>query len=152
TAAVSPAFFTDNVLNNVPLIPQHAWDKTSDASPVGDYDTTESGATAVYAFLQKEGGQISTFTTNPLWKGGDGPWTVPDLNSDGTQYGYVPNKSSSGTTKPYLDHWENKAYTTDTAMIDEMRAGGTISAGGLPLNDYKQLGQLKSVGYSDVPL
>lgn len=152
TQAVSPAFFTDNVLSTVQLIPQHAWDKTSDSSPVGDYDTTASGAQAVYAYLQKAGGQISTFTTNPLWKVVDGPWTLSDFNSDGTLYGYTPNKNYSGQAKPYLSHWENKAYTTDTAMIDDMRAGGTITSGGLPLNDYKQLGQLKAVGYSSTPL
>src|SRR5438270_9910161 len=64
----SPDFFADVVLNNVQLIPQHAWDKESAAGQVGDYDQTTAGAKAVYDFLQKEGSQISTFTTNPLWK------------------------------------------------------------------------------------
>ena len=75
----SPQFFSGDVLSNVQLIPQHAWDKESLTGPVGNYDQTTAGAKAVYSFLQKEGSQISTFTTNPLWKVVDGPWTLSDL-------------------------------------------------------------------------
>src|SRR5579859_1337706 len=153
-AATSPDFFTDNILSTVQLIPQHAWDKTSDASPVGDYDTTPAGAEAVYKYLQTEGGKISTFTTNPLWKVVAGPWTLSDFNSDGTLYGYEPNTAYSGSARPYLAHWENNAYNSDTSMIDDMRAGRTITTGGLPLSDYKQLGVIKAAGYSttDLPI
>ena len=149
--ATSPDYFTDNVLSTVPLLPQHAWDKTSDSGSVGNYDTTASGAEAVFAYLQKEGSQISTFTTNPLWKVVDGPWTLSDFNSDGTDYGYVPNKNYSGSAKPYLSHWENKSYTSDTALINDMRAGN-VTVGVLPANDLGQLGLLKSEGYSETPL
>ena len=98
TAPTSPAFFADDVLNNVPLIPQHAWDKNSASGPVGNYDQTPSGAQAVYNFLQKEGSQISTFTTNPLWKVVDGPWTLSTFNSDGSLYGYVPTSTTPART------------------------------------------------------
>ena len=151
TTATSPDYFTDNVLSSVPLLPQHAWDKTSDSQPVGNYDQTASGAEAVYSYLQKEGSQISTFTTNPLWKVVDGPWTLSDFNSDGTLYGYVPNKNYSGQAKPYLAHWDNKSYTSDAALIDDMRAGN-VTVGVLPATDLGQLGLLKSEGYSDIPL
>jgi peptide/nickel transport system substrate-binding protein len=147
----SPDFFTDDVLVNVSLLPQHAWDKTSASSPVGDYDTTAAGAEKVFAYLQKEGSNMATFTTNPLWKVVDGPWTLSDFNSDGSLYGYVPNTNYSGSTKPYLAHWENKSYASDTAMIDDMRAGN-VTVGNLPLNDVGQIGLLKSQGYSDIPL
>lgn len=152
TQATSPDFFTDDVLNNVQLIPQHAWDKTADGQAVGNYDQTSAGATAVYNYLQKEGSQISTFTTNPLWKVVAGPWKLNDFNSDGTLYGYVPNKNYSGPVKPYLSHWENQAFTTDSAMLDAMRAGSTVSVGSLPLNDANQLGALRAAGYSSVQL
>ena len=84
TQPTSPDFFADDVLNNVQLIPQHAWDKESASGAVGDYDQTTAGAKAVYSFLQKQGSQIATFTTNPLWKVVDGPWTLSQFNSDGT--------------------------------------------------------------------
>ena len=148
TAPTSPAFFADDVLNNVPLIPQHAWDKNSASGPVGNYDQTPSGAKAVYNFLQKEGSQISTFTTNPLWKVVDGPWTLSTFNSDGSLYGYVPNKHYSGPDKPHLAKLLNQSFTSSTALIDALRAGGSVQVGSLPLDDVNQLGQLKAAGYS----
>src|ERR1700677_2245288 len=62
----NPAFYVDNILNTVALMPQHAWDKESVNGPVGNYDQTTAGAKAVYAFLQREGGDITSFVTNPL--------------------------------------------------------------------------------------
>ncbi|HEX6524315.1 MAG TPA: ABC transporter substrate-binding protein [Streptosporangiaceae bacterium] len=147
----SPEFFA-SVLNNVQLIPQHAWDKESATGPAGNYDQSAAGAKAVYDFLQKEGSQISTFTTNPLWKVVDGPWTLSDFNSDGTLYGYVPNKNYSGPHKPYLAKVENQSFTTDTAELDALRSGGSVQVAPLPLNDAAQAGQLKAQGYSTVPL
>jgi peptide/nickel transport system substrate-binding protein len=151
-AATSPDFFTDDVLSSVPLLPQHAWDKESTSGAVGDYDQTSAGSKAVYNFLQKQGSDIATFTTNPLWKVVDGPWTLSDFNADGTLYGYTPNKDYSGPVKPYLSHWENQAFTTDTAMLDAMRAGSSVTVGPLPLSDAGQLGALKAAGYSSAPL
>jgi peptide/nickel transport system substrate-binding protein len=148
TAPTSPAFFADDVLNNVPLIPQHAWDKESVSGPVGNYDQTTSGAKAVYAFLQKEGSQISAFTTNPLWKVVDGPWTLSTFNSDGSLYGYVPNKHYSGPDKPRLAKLLNQSFTSSTALIDALRAGSSLQVASLPLDDVNQLGQLKAAGYS----
>ena len=68
----------------------------------GNYDQTTAGAKAVYAFLQKQGGDMATFTTNPLWKVVDGPWQLSAFSSDG-DYAYVPNKNYSGPDKPTLD-------------------------------------------------
>src|SRR6266700_353201 len=144
----NPAFFTDNVLNVVPLLPQHAWDKTSTGGAVGNYDQTTAGAKAVYRYLQKQGSQISTFTANPLWKVVDGPWQLAEFTSDGTTYAYVPNKNYSGPVKPHLAKWVNHAYTTDTAMLDALRSGGALTVAPLPLNDLSQTGALKAEGYS----
>jgi peptide/nickel transport system substrate-binding protein len=148
TVPTSPAFFADDVLNNVPLIPQHAWDKESVSGAVGNYDQTASGSKAVYAFLQKEGSQISTFTSNPLWKVVDGPWTLSTFNSDGSLYGYVPNKHYSGPDKPHLAKLLNQSFTSSTALIDALRAGSSVQVASLPLDDVSQLGQLKAAGYS----
>jgi peptide/nickel transport system substrate-binding protein len=152
TQPTSPDFFADDVLNNVQLIPQHAWDKESESGPVGDYDQTTAGAKAVYNFLQKEGSQLATFTTNPLWKVVDGPWTLSQFNSDGTLYGYVPNKNYSGPERPRLSTVLNQSFTTDTAMVDALRAGSSLQVAGLPLNDLNQAGELKAEGYSTAPV
>jgi peptide/nickel transport system substrate-binding protein len=143
----NPDFYEEDVLGMVPLLPQHAWDKTSAGGKVGNYDETAAGAKAVYAFLQKEGGDMTAFTTNPLWKVTDGPWTLSSFNSNG-DYSYVPNKNYSGPVKPTLSQWVNTAYTTDTAQLDALRAGGALDIGTLPLNDVQQVGVLKSEGYS----
>ena len=147
TRSFNPAFYSDDVLDNVQILPQHAWDKTSLSGPVGNDDETTSGAKAVYAFLQREGGQMSTFTTNPLWKVVDGPWKLTYFASNGA-WDYVPNEEYSGPDKPILSRMNNVPYTTDTAELNALRSGSSLTVGTLPLNDISQQGVLKSEGYT----
>jgi peptide/nickel transport system substrate-binding protein len=147
TRSYNPTFYTDNVLAEIPLIPQHAWDKTSMTGKVGNYDETTKGAKAVYAFLQKEGGQESTFATNPLWKVVDGPWKLATFDTDG-YYAWVPNKNYSGPDKPILDKVIWTPFTTDTAEMDVLRSGTSLDLAGLPLNDIKQIPALEAEGYA----
>jgi peptide/nickel transport system substrate-binding protein len=151
TRSYNPAFFTDDELAVVPLLPQHAWDKTSASGAVGDYDETTAGAKAVYAFLQQQGNDMSTFDTNPLWKVVDGPWTLSQFQSNG-YYSYVPNKHYSGPDKPKLSKFVVQPFTTDTAELNALRAGSGPDVGSVPLNDIRQTGVLKSEGYSTATL
>jgi peptide/nickel transport system substrate-binding protein len=143
----NPAYYTEDVLALVQLIPQHAWDKTSVNGTVGNYDETASGAKAVYSFLQTQGANQATFLTNPLWKVVDGPWTLSYYNTNGDYY-YVPNKNYSGAVKATVAHYDNVSYTTDAAELDSIRAGGSVQVGTLPLNDTGQVKILESEGYS----
>jgi peptide/nickel transport system substrate-binding protein len=143
----NPTFYLDNVFTLVPLMPQHAWDKTSTAGPVGNYDETTAGAKAVWTYLQAQGGQEATFSTNPLWKVVDGPWMLTSFKSTG-YYSYAPNSHYSGADKPTLSQWILTPYTTDTAELDSLRAGGALDFGQLPLNDVQQEQVLKEEGYS----
>jgi peptide/nickel transport system substrate-binding protein len=68
----NPDFYTDDVLSSIPLLPQHAWDKTSASGTVGNVDETTAGAKAVWTFLQQEGGDMATFASNPL----SGRWST----------------------------------------------------------------------------
>jgi peptide/nickel transport system substrate-binding protein len=147
TRSYNPTFYTDDVLSQIALIPQHAWDKTSVTGKVGNYDETTAGAKAVYAFLQKQGGDMSTFATNPLWKVVDGPWTLSAFNSDG-YYAWVPNKNYSGPDKPVLDKVIWTPFTTDTAEMDSLRSGTSLSLAQLPQNDVHQIGALEAEGYT----
>ncbi len=140
-------FYTDDVLSTIPLLPQHAWDKTSMTGKVGNYDQSKSGAKAVWNFLQKEGAQQGTFDTNPLWKVVDGPWKLSQFQSDG-YYSYVPNKSYSGPAKPVLSKVIWTPFTTDTAEMDTLRSGTSLDLAGVPLNDVRQIPALKAEGYS----
>jgi peptide/nickel transport system substrate-binding protein len=147
TRSYNPAFYTDDVLSLVPLIPQHAWDKTSMTGKIGNYDETKAGAEAVYKFLQKQGGDISTFDTNPLWKVVDGPWKLGTFNSNG-YYTWVPNKNYSGPDKPILSKVVETPFTTDTAEMDTLRSGTSLDLAPLPQNDVNQIGALKAEGYA----
>jgi len=143
----NPAFYTDDVLSEIQLIPQHAWDKTSLTGKIGNYDETKAGSKAVYAFLQKEGGLMSGFATNPLWKVVDGPWTLSTFNSNG-YYVDSPNKNYSGVDKPIVSKVEYTPFTTDTAEMNTLRSGTSIDLGNLPLNDVSQVGALEAEGYT----
>lgn len=147
TQAYNPNFYTEDVLTTLQLLPQHAWDKTSAGGSVGNYDQTPSGAKAVYGFLQAQGGNQTSFTTNPLWKVVDGPWTLSSYNSNG-DYSYVPNKNYSGTAKASLARWVNQTFTSSDAVIDALRSASSIQTSALPLNDIGQVGQLEREGYS----
>lgn len=147
TQAYNPDFYTDDVLATIPLLPQHAWDKTSATGAVGDQDTTTAGAKAVYSFLQKEGAKIKDFATNPLWKVVDGPWQLSEFRSNG-YYSYVPNKQYSGPAKPAIDKLVETPFTSDTPEINALRSGSSLDVAGLPLNDVKQAEALRSSGYS----
>jgi peptide/nickel transport system substrate-binding protein len=148
TQSFNPAYYTEDVLAWVQIIPQHVMDKTSATGTVGNYDETESGSKAVYAFLQKQGADMATFTTNPLWQVVDGPWKLSSFSSNAS-WDYVPNTAYSGTHKATLAHWNNEDFTTDTAALDAVRAGGTVQVlGNFPLNDLGQVKTLESEGYS----
>ncbi|HEY2574767.1 MAG TPA: ABC transporter substrate-binding protein [Streptosporangiaceae bacterium] len=150
THSYNPNFYTDDVLYNIPLLPQHAWDKTSVSGAAGNNDETTAGAKAVWNFLQKQGSDMSTFTTNPLWKVVDGPWTLAGFASN-ADWEYVPNKHYSGPDKPVISRMNNLVYTTDTAELDALRSG-SLQVGNLPLNDVQQIPALQSQGYSTATL
>lgn len=146
TRSYNPTFYTDDVLSLIALIPQHAWDKTSVNGKVGNFDETKAGSKAVYAFLQKQGGQMATFDSNPLWKVVDGPWTLQTFNSNGF-YAWVPNKNYSGPDRPIINKVEWTPFTTDTAEMNTLRSGTSLDLGSLPLNDVSQIGELEAEGY-----
>jgi peptide/nickel transport system substrate-binding protein len=147
TRSYNPTFYTDNVLSAIQLIPQHAWDKTSLTGKVGNYDDTTGGAKAVYGFLQKQGGDMSTFATSPLWKVVDGPWKLGTFNSSG-YYSWVPNKNYSGPDKPILNKVAWTPFTSETAEMDALRSGTAVDVGNLPQSDIRQVGALEGDGYS----
>jgi peptide/nickel transport system substrate-binding protein len=147
TRSYNPSFYTDDVLDTIPLLPQHAWDKTSATGKVGNYDATTAGSKAVWNFLQKQGGDMATFDTNPLWKVVDGPWQLGTFESDG-YYSWVPNKNYSGPDKPIVDKVVWTPYTTDTAEMDTLRSGNSLDLAPLPSNDVRQIGALEAEGYS----
>jgi peptide/nickel transport system substrate-binding protein len=145
--SINPEFYVDDVLVWVPLLPQHAWDKTSLTGTAGNYDETTAGAKAVWNFLQKQGSDIATFATNPLWQVVDGPWKLSQFQSDG-YYSWVPNPAYSGPDKPALSKVIFTPFTTDAAEMDTLRAGTSLTVALVPLNDVGQISALKAEGYA----
>jgi peptide/nickel transport system substrate-binding protein len=143
----NPTFYTQDVLSTILLMPQQVWDKTSPSGKVGNYDTTTAGAKAVWSFLQKQGADMSTFASNPLWKVVDGPWKLAQFQSDG-YYVLVPNKNYSGPDKPVLDKVVYTPFTSENAEIDTLRSGTSLNVASLPLNDISQIPALENDGYA----
>lgn len=143
----NPAFYTDDELSTVPLLPQHVMDRTSLTGKVSNYDLTKAGADAVWTFLQKQGEEEGTFTSSPLWQVVDGPWKITTFLSDG-YYAWTPNKNYSGPDKPILSKVIYTPFTDDDAEMDTLRSGTTLSLAALPLNDIKQIPALEAEGYT----
>jgi peptide/nickel transport system substrate-binding protein len=139
-----------NQLGQLGIMPQHAWDKTSASGAVGDNDRTVSGARAVWNFLNTQAQDLSTYTTNPLWKVTDGPWKLETFDASTGHVVMVPNPTYSGPDKPTLDRFELMPYTTDTAEFNALRAG-ELDYGYVPFQDISQIPDLNSRGYDVKP-
>ena len=66
---VNPQWFTESELTQISPLPQHAWDKTSATGKIGNYDTSISGARAVYKFLAGQSTQLRTYASQPAVAG-----------------------------------------------------------------------------------
>src|SRR2546427_1393889 len=133
-------FFTYNELSQITPLPQHAWDKTSDSSPIGDYDRDPKKAVQVYKYLDGQSKSVGTYNTNPLWQVASGPWKLKPMSTDG-HVAMVPNPGYSGPVKPTLAEFDEQPYTTDTAEFNVVHAGG-VDYGYIPNQDVDQRNSL----------
>ena len=145
-----PTWIIYNQLGQLGVMPQHAWDKTSAGGAIGDYDRSVNGAHAVWNFLNTQAQDLSTYTTNPLWKVTDGPWKLDSFDASTGHAVMVPNASYSGPDKPALDKFEMMPYTSDTAEFNSLRAG-ELDYGYVPFQDLNQISYLTSHGYDVKP-
>lgn len=149
-APYSALWFTNNQLSKLIPLPQHAWDRTSASGKVSNADMTTAGAKQVFTYLSQQGRKLPTFTSSPLWKVVDGPWTLSGYTTSGKAT-FVPNKGYSGTDKPHLAKFVELPFTSDSAEFNVLRAGSTINVGYLPTQDSKQSTVLNSLGYTLKP-
>jgi peptide/nickel transport system substrate-binding protein len=154
TGRANPTWFLYNELSQVTPLPI-AWDKTSAAAPApapgdpGLPDTTPAGARAVYSFLVGQGKDLTTYTTNPLWKIVDGPWELSAFTSGG-EATFVPNPHYAGADHPYLAKFVEVPFTTDTAEFDTVKSGtSALQVGYVPAQDLPKLASVASEGYRD---
>jgi peptide/nickel transport system substrate-binding protein len=147
--AYNPTWFTDNQLSFVVPLPQQAWDKESATGPDGTYDTTTAGAKAVFSFLQAQGKDVATYSTNPLWQVVDGPWKLKQFTSNGF-VSLVPNTNYSGPDKPHISEFQLVPYTSATAEFNAVLSGD-VTIGYVPNNDLKEKGRVTGAGYRLTP-
>src|SRR4029077_9406317 len=123
-------WFTYNELSQITPMPQHVWDKTSDSSPVGDYDMDPKKAVDVYTYLDGQAKTLGTIAPNPLWQVVSGPWKLKSFTTEGA-VAMIPNPGYSGPVKPTLAEFDLQPYTTGTAEFNVLHSGG-IDYGYIP--------------------
>jgi peptide/nickel transport system substrate-binding protein len=146
TRAYNPLWFTSNELGNITPLPQSVWDKTSASGKVGNYDTSNAGAVAVYKFLMSQGGAVNTYSTNPMWKVVDGPWRLKSFSTRGDIV-FVPNKSYSGPVKAKLSEFIERPFTSNTTEFNSILANTGLTVGYVPTADLNQVKSLQRQGY-----
>ena len=133
-------------LSEIVPIPQSTWDKTSASSAVGNYDTTATGAKAVYKFINGQASQEASYTTNPLWQVVDGPWKLSAFSPATGASTFVPNKAYTGPDKPKIAKFEELPFTSTSAEFDALRSG-QLDYGYLPPEDASQASYFTGRGY-----
>jgi peptide/nickel transport system substrate-binding protein len=149
----STTWLIDNGLSEITPIPQYAWDRTSASGAIGDYDTTTSGATAVYNFLNAQSNSLTTWDTNPLWQVVDGPFRLqPNDGFDATTglVEMVPNADYSGPVKPKIAKLEELPFTSGASEIDAVLAG-RVDYGYVPFTDLNLKSRLEKSGNTIKP-
>jgi len=142
----SPYWLEYNEFSQIYPMPQHVWDKTSASGPVGNFDTTAKGAQAVYAFLDTESKDTSTYTTNPLWQVVDGPYKVQTYLSTTGYTELAPNANYAGPSKPRVSV-VLQPFTSDTAEYNALRSG-SVDFGYIPIQDISQKQLLAREGWT----
>jgi peptide/nickel transport system substrate-binding protein len=123
TRSFNPEFFTKNqLIDNLFPLPSTVWNVASTGGPHLDY-TVPANARKIYDYLAKQGGQLSTFATNPLWKVVDGPFKLSSFSATNGSYTLVPNPSYGGSPKAQWSAFQVESETSDTAALNAFKAG-----------------------------
>jgi peptide/nickel transport system substrate-binding protein len=151
--AYNPTWLMYNELSQIYPIPL-AWDRTSlsqqapTAATKSLPDTTKTGAGAVYDFLNTQSQKISDWGSSPLWSVVDGPWKVQSTTTNG-QVTFVPNKDYSGPTKASISKFVEVPFTSEAALVDQIKSQGTgsLNVAYIPAQDQPLTSSLEAQGY-----
>ena len=152
----NPTWFLYNELSQITPLPM-AWDVTSASSPAPAPnaknlpDTTIKGATAVYNFLNKQAFNPASWAQSKYWSIVDGPWKLQSMTSTGRAT-FVPNPDYGGSPKPTLSKFVEVPFTSDEAILNELKSGGpnALQVAELPDEYIPQLNSVVSEGYTAV--
>ncbi len=154
--AYNPTWFVYNELSQVTPLPM-AWDVTAkgQAAPSPSAanlpDTTPAGAAKVYTYLNSQATDVASYATSPYWSIVDGPWKLKSFTTTG-EVTMVPNPDYSGSPKPILSQFVEVPFTSDEAMLNEIKSGGpsALSMAELPDEFLPQLSSVEAEGYTAV--
>lgn len=148
TRAYNPGYFFDDQLGLLYAFPDTYWNVDSANGPHLTDWSNPSVAMKIYTYLAKQGGTVSTFGTNPLWKDVDGPYVIQSFNSTNGSYVQVPNPKYGGPQKARVTV-DAEDFTSGQAALNELKAGTLDFAGFSGTVDPSELPQLKTLaGYS----
>ena len=145
--AYSQEWLLNDVLSAIVPMPQQAWDRTSAAGSVGNYDRTPQGARAVYNFLSNQAQTLSTYASNPLWRVVDGPFRLSSYDASTNYAAFVPNPRYAGPVKPTIAKLVEMPFTSNAAEFNALRSGA-VDYGYLPNTDISQAQYFRSRGYT----
>ncbi len=151
--AYNPTWILYNELSQITPLPI-AWDRTSlsakapSATQANLPDTTKSGASAVYNFLNAQSAKQDQWGSSPLWSIVDGPWKVQSATNTG-EVTFVPNHAYSGSPKPSISKFVELPFTSQSALVDQLKSQGTsaLTVAYIPSQYAPLAAQFKSQGY-----
>jgi peptide/nickel transport system substrate-binding protein len=143
----NPGFFLNNQLAlNLYALPSTAWNVASAGGQHLNWNDP-ANAKKIYNYLNKAGGEVGTFGSNPLWKVADGPFVLSSFNSVNASWTMKANPSFGGTPKPYLASVQGVTYTDITPLLNALRTN-SLDIGLLDFSQLTDVSSLKSQGYS----
>ena len=147
--AYNPGYFLNNQLQDTNFgaypLPSKAWNVDSASGKhITDWATNPKDAKKIYDYLNKIGSQVGDFT-NPLWKVSDGPFTLSSFNVTNSSYVLAPYAGYGGSPKAPATVDVN-TYTSFTAELNEMKAGGLDIMLGFDPSQIPQMTSLKAQG------
>ncbi len=154
--SLNPTWFLYNELSQITPMPI-AWDRTSASGPTPTAstpnlpDTTKAGVAKVYDYLNTQATNVASYASSPLWSVVDGPWKLQSFTTTG-EVTYVPNPSYGGSPKPTLSKFVEVPFTSDQAILNEIKSGGpkALSMAELPDEYLPQLKSVEGEGYNAV--
>ena len=150
TQSYNPGFFLNNNLadtDNVYPLPSTAWNIDAPGGPhLTDWQNNPAVDKKIYDYLNKAGGSVATFATNPLWQVVDGPFKLTSFSATNSSYTLVPNPSYGGSPKPIMSQVQVDTYTGYTSELDAVRSGSVDVAVGIDPSQLAEAPALKSEG------
>ena len=95
--AFNPGYFLDDQLQGLVYpLPSTAWNIASTGGPHINFNDP-ANAKKIYDYLAKQGGDVATFGTDPLWKDVDGPFALTSFSATNSSYDQKANPFFGGS-------------------------------------------------------